>query len=134
MNFKLLFLLIAAIVLAHANAFAGGSLPFADLKELLAEQPVLAKFVAEHLDVAEIGTASRIGGRVNEELSGSRVAPYEFDAKAKGATGDYNLMLIIEAETIFLDANGKKVRLEKATKIQERLTGIRLRLQTADER
>lgn len=130
MNFKRLFLVIAAIVLAHANAFAGGSLPFSDVKGLLAQQPALAKFVAEHLDVAEIGTASRVGGRVNEELSGSRVAPYEFDAKPKGAPGDFTLMLVIEAETNFLDASGKKVRVEKATKIQEHLTGIRLRLPT----
>jgi len=127
-------LFIATVALFLPQAFGGGSLPFADLKDLLAQQPALARFIAEHLDVAEIGTGGRIGGRVNEDLSGSRVAPYEFDAKAKGASGDYNLMLVIEAETAFLDANGKKVRLEKATKIQERFTGIRLRLPTANER
>jgi hypothetical protein len=129
------FFSIAAITfLVCRTAFAGGSLPFSDLKELLAQQPVLAKFISEHLDVAEIGTGSRVGGRVNEELSGSRVAPYEFNAKPKGAKGDFTLMLVIEAETSFLDANGKEVRVEKGTKIQERLTGIRLRLPTAEER
>lgn len=134
MRLRNLFTLAAIVFLYQETAFAGGSLPFSDLKELLDQQPVLAKFISEHLDVAEIGTAQRVGGRVNEELSGSRVAPYEFDAKPKGASGDFTLMLVIEAETSFLDANGKKVRVEKATKVQERLTGIRLRLPTAEER
>jgi hypothetical protein len=129
-----LFSVAATLLLICTTTFAGGSLPFSDLKDLLAQQPILAQFISEHLDVAEIGTASRVGGRVNEELSGSRVSPYEFDAKPKGTKGDFTLMLVIEAETSFLDANGKKVRVEKATKIQERFTGIRLRLPTADER
>jgi hypothetical protein len=134
MRHRNFFILAAVLFLFSGTAFAGGSLPFSDVKELLNQQPLLAQFIAEHLDVAEIGTAQRVGGRVNEELSGSRVAPYEFDAKPKGAKGDFTLMLVIEAETNFLDANGKKVRVEKATKIQERFTGIRLRLPTADER
>jgi hypothetical protein len=133
MLYRTLFL-IAAVALFQSRVFAGGSLSFSDLKDLLAQQPALAQFVADHLDVAEIGTGGRIGGRVNEELSGSRVAPYEFDAKAKGTSGDYNLMLVVEAETTFLDGKGRKVGLEKATKIQERLTGIRLRVPTAEQR
>ena len=133
-NYRNFFSVGAAAFLFCRTAFAGGSLPFSDLKDLLAQQPVLAQFISEHLDVAEIGTGSRVGGRVNEELSGSRVAPYEFDAKPKSANGDFTLMLVIEAETSFLDANGKKVRVEKGTKIQERVTGIRLRLPKAEER
>lgn len=134
MKLKDLFVPVVVTFFLRANAFGGGSLPFSDLKELLNQQPLLAHFIAEHLDVAEIGTGARVGGRVNEELSGSRIAPYEFDAKPKGAPGDFTLMLVIEAETNFLDTNGKKVRVEKATKIQERFTGIRLRLPTAEER
>jgi hypothetical protein len=133
-KYRNFFSIVAAAFLVCTTAFAGGSLPFSDLKELLAQQPVLAQFISEHLDVAEIGTGSRVGGRVNEELSGSRVAPYEFDAKPKGAKGDFTLMLVIEAETNFVDANGKKVRVEKGTRIEERFTGIRLRLPTAEER
>ncbi len=134
MHYRKFFIFTAILLSLTTTALAGGSLPFSDLKELINQQPLLAQFIAEHLDVAEIGTGQRVGGRVNEELAGSRVAPYEFDAKPKGEKGDFTLLLVIEAETNFLDANGKKVRMEKAAKIQERFTGILLRLPTADER
>lgn len=128
-------LIIATILLClSGRLFAGGSISFLDLKELLEEQPALAHFISEHLDLAPIGNATRIGGRVNEELSGSRVAPYEFEAKPKGAKGDFNLLLVIEAKTTFLDRNGKETGVAKATQIKERLTGICLRPLSANVR
>ena len=122
------------ILLFCGQVLAGGSLSFSDIKELIEQQPALAQFIREHLEVAEIGTGSRIGGRANEELSGSRVAPYEFTAKPKGATGTDTFMLVIEAETSFLDANGKKVRVEKAMTLKETFTGFRIRPLKDDER
>ncbi len=128
-------LLGAAILLfAVGAASAGGSLDFSDLKDLLEQQPILARFISEHLDVAKIGNGGRIGGKVSEELGGSRIAPYEFEAKAKGATGDFNLLLVIEAETTFLDRKGKETGVAKATQIKERLKRICLRPLPADAR
>lgn len=77
-------------------------------------------------ELDSIGWATRIGSRVNEHLGGARIAPYSIQVKKKGSAGAWEFYLEIEAETIFLDAAGKEVPLEKGKSIQEKLTGIRL--------
>lgn len=117
-------LLIFALSLFTASA--GGSFFFDDLKDLLAQQPHLTRFIAEHLDVAEVGVAPRISSGVNKELAGIRIAPFQLKAKPKGAPGDFSLILIIEAETTYLDSRGRSVPLPKATDIRQRFIGIRV--------
>jgi hypothetical protein len=105
---------------------AGGSFYFTDLKDLLAQQPTLARFLTEHFDISEVGTAPRISTGANKHLSGIRIAPFELEAKPKSAPGDFSFVLIIDAETTYLDSSGRAVTLPKATKIRQRFTGLRV--------
>ena len=105
---------------------AGGSFFFTDLSDLLAQQPTLARFIADHFDVAEAGSAPRIGSGVNKELAGIRIAPFQIDAKPKGAPGDFSLILIIDAKTTYLDSRGHTVPLARATDIRQRFTAFRV--------
>lgn len=120
--------LLAALLSAFfpIAALAGGSFFFTDLKDLLAQQPALARFITEHFDVAETGSAPRIGSGVNKELAGIRIAPFEIDAKPKGASGNFTFILIIDAETTYLDRSGRTVSLPNATDIRQRFTGFRV--------
>jgi hypothetical protein len=123
---KRVFLVLLAFTLLPLAAHAGGSFFFTDLKDLLAQQPILARFLSEHFDIAEIGGAPRIGTGTNKNLSGIRIAPFELEAKPKGAPGDFSLILIIDAETTYLDSSGHVVALENATDIRQHFTGFRV--------
>ena len=120
------FLTFSVFALLSLAAHAGGTFFFTDLKELLNQQPILARFLADHFDIAEVGTAPRIGTGTNKHLSGIRIAPFELDAKPKGAPGDFSFVLIIDAETTYLDSKGRTVALPQATDIRQRFTGFRV--------
>jgi hypothetical protein len=96
------------------------------LLPLLRQNKDLHDHLTRTLDIDTIGTAIRIGSIVNEDLGGARIAPYVIRAKPKGSSGSWVFFLEIEAETVFLDANGKAVPLEKGKAIREKLLGIKL--------
>lgn len=104
-------------------AFAGGSCPVEWMMPLLRQDPAVHQFVTSALHLDATGWAGRIGSRVNEDLGGARLAPYSIRAKPKGSTGPWLFLLIVEADAVFLDAEGKPVPLEQGKKIQEKLTG-----------
>lgn len=115
------FLFLISLSLA---AKADGSFVLTEIQDLLGQQPALRDFIADHLETTPGGLARRINTGDNPNLAGTRMAPYRLKAKPKGAPGDFDLMLIIEAETHFLNARGEEVPLSQATRVEERFTGI----------
>ena len=112
------------LVFLPLTSFAGGLFSLADIKPLLDQEPTLAAFIAGHLDVAETGEAGRISGPASEGLAGYRTAPYAIEVKPKGSPGAFTLLLVINAETKFLDANGRSVDVKDGIAIKERLTNV----------
>jgi len=106
--------------------FGGGSYPVEWLMPLFLQDPVIHSFVTSTLDLDDSAWARRIGSNVNEDLGGARLAPYTILAKPKGSTGPWVFQLILEADAVFLDAQGQPVPLEKGKKIKETLKGIQM--------
>ena len=71
-----------------------------DIKPLLDQKPALWKIFTEQLDIFPHGGGLRLGSE-GIPLRGYRVGPYEFLAKIKGSSGDYDLKLVIETRLFF---------------------------------
>jgi len=101
-------------------SFAGGTIDWSTVQELMDKNPGLSKTLSENFQIAEVGTAVRIGG-VAPLISGARVAPYVFCAKTTLSTTEgWTLALQVNAKTSYFDVNNKEVPLgESAAKIVE---------------
>lgn len=108
---------------APQAGFGGGSFQISDIKPLLNQQPGLARAIEQRLDLAETGEAARVGPST-PALAGFRVAPYQIEARAKGEQGPFTLLLSIEAETKYLDAEGKPAPMSRAVAVKEKLTQV----------
>ena len=94
------------LALGH-SAWAGGSFIRDDLLHILEQQPAIAAWVVNGLDLDESGYAMRIGLNVNPNLGGLRVGPYTILAKPKGVRGPFTLEVTVETECNGLDDAGK---------------------------
>ena len=101
-------------------AFGGGSIDWATVKELIDKNSGLSQTLSKNFQIAENGTAVRIGG-VAPLISGARVAPYVFCAKTLSSNAEsWTLALQVKAKTTYYDANNKEVPLgDTAAKIVE---------------
>jgi hypothetical protein len=118
---------VVLVLSLRAAAWAGGSFALEDIKPLLEQEPVLAKWLTDGLDLDETGSATRIGQNVNAHLGGTRVGPYVLLAKPKGVAGPFTLEVTVETEISFLNAAGKSVDLPKARQILEKMSSITVR-------
>ena len=119
-------LVVLFILLTPFLSLAGGSFSIDRVLPLIQQNSDLYHFVNSTLDLDRGGWATRIGSHVNEALGGARIAPYSIRAKPKGSSGPWIFYLMIEADTDFLDAQGKSVSLGEGKTIKETLTGIKL--------
>lgn len=112
--------LLAALLFA-LPVHAGGSVDFADVQPLLRAKPALAAVLAS-MEVAPHGVAVRIGSTVNERLGGTRIGPYEFEARVNG----HPVRIELHTTVTFLDARGKATMVERAVKVTETLERIEI--------
>jgi hypothetical protein len=115
------------VCLSGVAAWAGGSFAREDIKPILEQESVIAKRLAEGLDLDETGSATRIGQNANAHLGGTRVGPYVLWAKPKGAEGPFTLEVTIETEMLCRNAAGKPVDIAKARDIRETFSSITIR-------
>jgi len=118
--------LALAVLLVQSPALAGGSFPVERVIPLLQQDPELYHFLTSTLELSPAGWAPRIGTRVNENLGGTRIAPFTLRAKPKGSSGPWIFLLVIEAESQFLDAAGEPVEIHEWVTLLETLQGVRL--------
>ena len=120
-------LLVLSFLVVCAVGGAGGSCDFEeDVKPILMQQPKLGEHLIATLDIYRTASAVRIGSDVNEELGGARVGPYTMYAKPKNAKGPYVFELTVNTKQKFLDADGKKTKLEKAASVKETLENVQI--------
>lgn len=117
---------ILVSLLGH-SAWAGGSFSLDDLKPILAQEPVIEKWLTDGLDLDETGDAVRIGQNVNPRLGGTRIGPYVLLAKPKGASGPFTLEVTVETELLCRNSAGKTVDISKASVIEEKLSSVSVR-------
>ena len=129
-----MFFVFALLLALQTWAHASSSFYLEDIQPLLQQQPTLWAYLQNTLDIQNVGIAPRINSKENPALGGSRIAPYVLSAKPKGTPGDYTLTIEVRAETIFLDAHGKKVPLKDGATIKEHLTGVLVRTIKPDEK
>ena len=105
---------ITMMGLGESRCWAGGSIGWEEvIQNITKDDPSLATYITEHFDVAPIGGAVRVGHDTDGKSLdppyevGQRIPPYDFEAKPKGAKGDYTLLLNFEPTSI---ASGKHVR------------------------
>ena len=92
---KTLLITLAVVLSTVFSAQAGGSVDWTqDALSLLKKNPKLALIIDKTLEVAQNGTAIRLGKNFGDE-QGRRVSPYQFAARMKGSKGPYDLVLII---------------------------------------
>jgi hypothetical protein len=119
-----LLVLALLIFLPGSAAWAGGSFAFEDLRPILNQQPVLAKWLTGGLDFDQTGDAARVGQNVNPRFGGLRVGPYVILAKPNGASGPFTLEVTVETELLCRDAAGKPVEVSEAQTIQEKFSSV----------
>lgn len=99
-------LTLLALTVLPAAALAGGSLSRDDLADLIHSNPKL-KQVLDNLELAETGTATRLGRHFGP-LGGARVSPFEFQARVRGSAGTgFPLTVVLHADWEAVDAAGK---------------------------
>jgi hypothetical protein len=119
--------LAVLVSLAGSSAWAGGSFALEDLRPILQQEPVMAKWLTDGLEFAETGDALRLGQNVNPRFGGRRLGPYVILAKPKGASGPFTLEVTVETELICRNAAGKDVDVSKAHTIQEKFSSVSVR-------
>ena len=94
-------------LLLTVHAFACGSISWKEvLTKITKDDPDFAELVQKQFDVADIGVGVRVGhDKDGKSLAppfevGERIPPYDFDAKPKGAAGDFTLRLSFEPTSI----------------------------------
>lgn len=133
-------LLALGMMVGFTLAWAGGSFDRdTQLLPVLRQQPELAKFLTDSLEIDDGGSALRIGPHI-PALTGKRIAPYLIEAKPKGQKGPYTFWMEVEADVTFFDAVGRKldrdkdVDYEKAVRVEERLKAVKLWTIPAEQR
>ncbi len=112
---------------AASLTWAGGSVSQADL------EPILGKLATEWVElsaayeISEIGSGLRIGSMVNQHLGGMRVLPFSFQARPKGSTGEFTIVITITGDNIFTNEEGKIVELHDAVACELRPKDIEIR-------
>jgi hypothetical protein len=104
--------LFAFFTLFTKGLLAGGSVSFEEQAvPLLQTQPVLLQFVQRSLDVAPVGSAIRLGKDFGDN-TGKRITPFSFEARPKGTTGPFTLLLIVNSTEGMNDNNESAVTIE----------------------
>jgi len=116
--------LVALAILLPISVNASGTLYLSDIEPLLKQQLELWGVIKSAFDVEEVGIASRINSKENPKLGGERTGPYAFSAKPKGENGPFIFSIEIQAKVQFLDAKGKEVPIEKASRVKETFDSI----------
>lgn len=123
------FLIPLAVLILPGLANAGGSASWQDAEEILSQAPQIRDHLLRSLDISEVGGATRFG-RHFEHLGGARIGPYQFEAKPRGASGDFQFLLVIETAATFLDGSGgvlgENDEIEKATDFREQFVSASL--------
>lgn len=114
-----------SLLVSASAAWAAGSVISTEYAPLLAQRKEIHDFVSAYLDLDESGSGDRIGQAVNPTLGGTRIAPFFIKAKPRGEKR-WTLLLEIQAEVDFLDADGNRTDLVDAISVRQTLTGIKL--------
>ena len=121
--------LLAAFLWPGAS-FAGGSLDFAQVEQLLREQPATYRWLSTTLVFPSGAYAEVRLGPHFRALGGARIGPYSFLAERRGASPTSRVEVTACTRYRFLDAQGVELPesdIEKATKIDEHLLAILVR-------
>ena len=123
-------LLFLAIIVLPSLSFAGGSVTWKEVQEVLAKKPKLKKLIEATFEIEKDGDAIRLG-RQFENLGGLRIAPYRFKATAKDGSV---FLLTINSEKTFVLADGTALetgdeRMFKADKLTEVPTGFSVEIE-----
>ena len=95
--------LLVFFVLASVS-LASGSIGWDDVSMRLShDAPDLIKVINDAFDVYRVGDALRLGPRSSDVIdgraqAGTRVPPYEFYCKPKGARGPFSLQITIHSD------------------------------------
>jgi hypothetical protein len=84
-------------------AWAGGSVSWSDVEEILQKQPEVLQMLELSLDVESVGGATRLGSNFAPSLGGARICPYEFHAQVKGTSK--KVVVTILTDIVFFDDN-----------------------------
>jgi hypothetical protein len=92
-----------ALLALPFSCFAGGSVDWERVsKEINKDDKFLAAYIAQNFDIATSGGAQRVGydqsgnSTVPRLEIGTRLPPYDFNAKPKGSLGDFTLHITME--------------------------------------
>src|SRR5512143_3551723 len=80
-------LMVLAFMACTGIAEADGSIGFEEIDAVLRQRPELRTYLVDTLCISNSGLASRVAGEY--PMGGSRLGPYELDAKPKGQAGPY---------------------------------------------
>jgi hypothetical protein len=119
--------IILMLTVSVSSTRAGGSFAYKDILPILAQEPVMDKFINDGLEFNDSGSAMRIGQNVNPRFGGRRVGPYVIMAKPKGTSGSFTLEVTVETELICQDDSGNTVDVSEAQIIKEKFSAISIR-------
>lgn len=117
-------LMVLAFMACTGIAEADGSIGFEEVDAVLRQRPELRTYLVDTLCISNSGLASRVAGEY--PMGGSRLGPYELDAKPKGQAGPYVFRLIVNTSQTFFDKNGKEADVTEAVRVKEILSSIEL--------
>lgn len=102
LRFRLVLLLLTLIA-PSVSCMASGSIGWEQVSaEITKGDAFLSNYIAQHFDVATSGGALRVGkdqagnSTVPGLGIGTRLPPYDFNAKPKGSDGDFTLHITLE--------------------------------------
>ena len=102
--FSQLILIFAAGACCVSSGFAGGSIGWDEVKAKVGkDDPFLIDLIERQYDVSRVGGALRVGhdatgySTVEGLEIGTRLPPYDFNAKIKGTQGDWTLHIKLES-------------------------------------
>ena len=98
---------ILILSLLTTNLFAGNTISFVEVKQILVKNQSLWKYVNENFYFSEVGSASKFN-RQWKYLVGNRSAPYFFSVLNKKDKKEFTIS--IDCDKLYLDKTGKRIK------------------------
>ena len=111
----------AALLLFVPRTRADGTIATAELLRQLSESnPKLERTLRQGFDLDKDALGGSIGTAINPRLGGMRIGPYKLRGRLRGLPGALDLVITLNTEVTFLNAEGQKTtKIADASSVKE---------------
>jgi hypothetical protein len=119
---------VALLLLVPRATRADGTVTTADLLRTLGEtNPKLVRTLRDGFELDKDAVGASIGAAINRGLGGTRIGPYTVHGRLRRSPGAESLVITLNTELTFLDAEGHKTaKVAAAARVKESFSSFQV--------